>query len=295
MSNTSFDKLVSFEEARRKLDNFRIACENYKKIFIEKLTQAIDEENTMIDPQFLYEIYEGGDKSYPGHVLHYGLNKKGDGRWMSRDLKTWENYGVIQPFRELQKKYLEEHGLFLQDLSDPKRSRKIFISISKTKKEGEALWHRLNIMPGNNEKSNEKNNEKDLDFENACRNYKDDFMYQIRDAIDDLVLTKEPVRPVRLDVAFLRQKYYEGVNKNYPAHVIHYGANKGSSHWMQRDPDTWTKHGVQPPFKELQKGLLEKGYFLQDLSDPEESRTIYIVIGIKKVEGKPLWHGLNII
>lgn len=68
--------------------------------------------------------------------------------------------------------------------------------------------------------------------------------------------------------------------------------------------NTWKEKGIKHPFKEIQKELFDKGYYLQDISkDVEfgiygnfEGRNCEIVVGPNMIhcEEQP-WHGLNVI
>lgn len=133
---------------------------------------------------------------------------------------------------------------------------------------------------------------KDLVFEKACDLYKKDLEKHVLDAIKRLVKSGKHV-PVNFE---LRSKQYKIDDKVYPAHVIHYGVHKPNTrYWSNRNPKTWERRGVPHPFKEAQKELASKGYYLQDISDPGKSFDIYIVLGSEAIQGEPLWHGLNII
>jgi len=91
--------------------------------------------------------------------------------------------------------------------------------------------------------------------------------------------------------------YFGCDGKSFPGHVFHYGFNDDSHHWTHRRKDTWEKRGVAHPFKEIQQEFFAKGYYICDVSNPNKSFDIVIVVSktVPKDSVKTLWHGLNTI
>ena len=78
----------------------------------------------------------------------------------------------------------------------------------------------------------------------------------------------------------------------YKFHSIHYGFV--DEFWNQRIPFNKNK---ESPFKEVQKQLYEKGYYLLDNSNPSRSFRTVITLFASKPKNYDLttvlWHGLN--
>jgi hypothetical protein len=81
-----------------------------------------------------------------------------------------------------------------------------------------------------------------------------------------------------------------------PFHVVHYGGypviEDGIVVWHKRTQD---ERFIPLPFKKIQQELLEKGYYLYDLSDPSKGKGFIIVLSLNPLKGafKNLWHGFN--
>lgn len=137
----------------KEFNRFQEACKLYKKDLEKRITDAIELlksgsiETIRIDHNFLHKPYEVDGKMYYGHEIHYGLFKDRD-YWISRDLKTWRKYGVLHPFKECQIEFAAR-GYYLQDISNPYISCKMYIIIGINKPEDrqDELWHGLNIIP----------------------------------------------------------------------------------------------------------------------------------------------------
>lgn len=121
-----------------------------------------------------------------------------------------------------------------------------------------------------------------------------DFMKQkILDGIN--VLSESSKQYVKLNITNKAQFYVGDTSLDF--HVVHYGGKPsfegGKPSWKKRIPNEL----FQGLFKENQKLLLSKGYYLLDVSDSSKSFAIIIKLCLGKPSGYddelPLWHGLN--
>lgn len=142
------------------------------------------------------------------------------------------------------------------------------------------------------------------DFKQACTWYTTAMLEAIKQALPIVIKTGE----AWVHVGRICWSGYEGQFKKYPFHVIHYGLQPvhtdgtRATGWTERDLETWTKMGVEHPFKALQKLLLAKGYLLRDLSYEQKKETdkvrfsfqIRPVGKIMDIESKR-WHGLDVL
>lgn len=126
----------------------------------------------------------------------------------------------------------------------------------------------------------------DINFRDACEAYKQDLRPLILSAI---AVTINTGNTASINTKLLSESYLIN-GKNYSRDIIHYGEEKVDNIGTYCNPTTWEEHGVAHPFKEMQKELLAKGYYLQDISENNEFN---IIIGGKKKKSKNLWHRLN--
>ena len=80
-------------------------------------------------------------------------------------------------------------------------------------------------------------------------------------------------------------------NRKFPFHFFHYG--KKGIKWDERTQPWIELDKPQFPFKELQKALLEKKFYLYDMSDRTMSAGLYIYLSPKELPNKKLWHGFD--
>ena len=98
----------------------------------------------------------------------------------------------------------------------------------------------------------------------------------------------------------------EGRDVGIKALDMHYGVSR-SNHFKDRDVGIWDDIDVERPFKKVQSILLEKGYYLLDISDPAKSMRIvwwlatsidyeqdeFVKQKFEEYMSKELWHNLN--
>lgn len=157
---------------------------------------------------------------------------------------------------------------------------------------------RLQILrESDNEQKQEEYERKGKLFADA---YKTKMINAILDAINDLKKGSNKFS-VKLNVNFKEKLTIDGFTIDF--HIVHYGGKpifevQESSKSLTLN---WSKRTPNPLFaglfKELQTFMLQKGYYLLDLSDPSKSHFCVINLYLGKPtwydNAKLLWHGYN--
>lgn len=85
-----------------------------------------------------------------------------------------------------------------------------------------------------------------------------------------------------------------GTVKKYKNDTLHYAPKFKGCGWYDRYWNIWTKMGIHPPFRQAQVDLLQKGYYLVELSDPSMSyKTVFKLYKVKSPTPLNLWHGYD--
>ena len=148
--------------------------------------------------------------------------------------------------------------------------------------------------------------EKNDAFIEACKLYTEDLQYWTTIAIEKLT-GNEKIR--KLNKLYLNSTYCNN-GWSFEMSELHYGPYRpyfySGALWAERDQEIWQKLGIVQPFKEVQKQLAAKGYYLYDFTSKavrtctgkqvrtcDDEHAIYI--STHKIEGNQLWHGLDVI
>ena len=116
----------------------------------------------------------------------------------------------------------------------------------------------------------------------GCLRTRSDYIYA------DVKVDPNTIIDVQLD---------DGTIRKYKFHSVHYGPLKKREkrHWRSRD-NIWERMGTYPPFRTLQIEMLREGYYLMDVSDPDQSKKMFIRVYRNKPETPlKLWHGYGVI
>lgn len=133
----------------------KTAEEEYKKLLIDSVKNGLEEliGSPLTEPESirLYDIEnmiadpDCKINGIPMHVLHYGYQPK--------ECRHWKNrlpFDGVGPFEEVQRDLFEHKGLYLLDISDPKKSFEIRIGLYLNRPSElmeHALWHGYNVIP----------------------------------------------------------------------------------------------------------------------------------------------------
>jgi hypothetical protein len=140
----------------RKKAAFQQACEQFCGDLVEvcgKTLVTLREKHMLscvVSPQVADMLlhgktYEVDGFSFPASVLMYGYNLKHNRHYCARDMQTFVNNEVEQPFITVQRAFQEQCGVWLVNKTDPSKGRKVIWTISVGKPKLEApLWHGLN-------------------------------------------------------------------------------------------------------------------------------------------------------
>ena len=148
-------------------------------------------------------------------------------------------------------------------------------------------------------------------FLEACKSYRKVLQMNINEAIKKLHETDEPVR-IKINMYekyMVEEDCFE--RTFYCFEEIQYGPYT-ENHciedvpWENRNFKIWQILGIVQPFKDAQKQLAEKGYFLYDLTYDQSkyNEDVYefalreyskIYISIHKPTEKKFWHGLDVM
>lgn len=138
-----------------------------------------------------------------------------------------------------------------------------------------------------------ENEEKIKEFERKGKLFADAYKARMMDAIKNAIngMKKSSNKySVQLNVSFGESLAVD--ESKILFHVVHYGGKPLTS-WYKRK----SSHLFTGLFKELQKYMLERGYYLLDLSDPSKSHRCTIRLYLGKPtwydNAEPLWHGYN--
>ena len=138
MPATEFRKVQSEEtaqakDAREKRDaefaeKFKSACEKYKKVLLDEVAEALDyakrrnKEYIILDDKFITADCDG----FVYTSVLYGFWDKKTQRF---DDSAFTKHNIKKPFVAVQEE-LKELGYTLEDVSDPKRSQRLYIKLS---------------------------------------------------------------------------------------------------------------------------------------------------------------------
>lgn len=109
-------------------EKFKSACDTYKEVLLNEVSIALDYAKQRNKPYIILD-----DKyvtlncyGFAYTSLLYGFWDKKKNRF---DESTFSKYNITKPL-ELVQKELESLGYTLEDVSDPKRSRRLFLKLS---------------------------------------------------------------------------------------------------------------------------------------------------------------------
>lgn len=127
------EEISNIKEERKKRDvefaeKFKGACERYKDLLLEEVAEALQEakkrqkNHIILDDKFITENCDG----FVYTSLLYGF-----WNWKSHsfDDSVFTKYSIKKPLETAQSE-LELLGYTLEDVSDPKRSRRLFLKLS---------------------------------------------------------------------------------------------------------------------------------------------------------------------
>ena len=138
MPATEFRKVQTEEasqikEARDKRDaefagKFKAACEKYKQVLLDEVAEALEHaKKRSVSYIILDEKYITADcEGFVYTSLLYGFWDKKSHRF---DDSAFAKHSITKPLEAAQKE-LESLGYKLEDVSDPKRSRRLFLKLS---------------------------------------------------------------------------------------------------------------------------------------------------------------------
>ena len=110
------------------VEKFKIACAKYKQVLLDEVATALDHAKRrnknyiILDDKYIADKCDG----FAYTSLLYGFWNNKTHRF---DDSAFAKNNIEKPF-EAAKKELKELGYTLEDVSDPKRSRKLYIKLS---------------------------------------------------------------------------------------------------------------------------------------------------------------------
>jgi len=136
---------------------------------------------------------------------------------------------------------------------------------------------------------NERSEKREQEIQELCDLYKERLYKCINTAIS---------RCKRTDWISVRDVFTQDLTtrsgRRCPVHFVHYGNYSSMTSWRERVPFCATRN----VFREVQRELHAKGWFLLDMSNPARSfATVICLCGEKPTDygNTRIWHGLNVL
>lgn len=231
------------------------------------------------------------------NIVHYGFRYEND-PWNIRNRNIY-NSEMLIGFQRAQL-YLKQKSIILLDISDYSKSNNIIIVIAKEDmiiKGANELWHGFGKLPDQSNIVNELDIVDELNIvdDNKEQNIWRDVNKKHDEYCNTVIeiVKKKAVylkdKPIRIELAI--------INKMTPQlfNLLHYGKIKNNK-YFNRDNKLFTKNNSELGFMRARRIADGLGLDLRDISNPDISNDIVIILAKKGVSIKGVgdfWHNFG--